>query len=469
MHYAKLRIGLLTVAAVLVVSTLVPQASARPGGGPKNEDAVILFSGEGNNLNVYDADAPFVKQNVIPSHARDPKSLDINAQICFFPDGSRRFIAGEDTGQPNPPPGWGIFKLHGNEVGKLHAEELAKLSPTYSGDDPKVGENFGCGFLSDGRILTTDVGNQAEGPPTGQLIIWFPPFNTGVGGVGQIPYCKIDVEIATATQIFIDEQDRVYVASNRDPTAGVLRYSGPFPTSDTAAGGCGRRDATGAPLATTIHRERFIAASGFAGASGIVRSPNGGFYISTVAFGRINEYDANGNLVRPIMAPGPGEGLGNFKNGTPLGMAIDSRGTLYYADIDLVVSPSGIGPGRDGKVRRIRFVNGQPQPPEIMDRGLAFPDAMGVLELPGLHRPIDTRGLLESRDFAYGADRKFFNSEELYLNKGSVSTLREKWRFHTDAIITATPAVARIDLPHEGLTPRSVRQRVGRPYLRGAL
>ena len=41
-------------------------------------------------------------------------------------------------------------------------------------------------------------------------------------------------------------------------TAGVLRYSGPFPTSDTAAGGCGKRDATDAPLATTVHRERFI-------------------------------------------------------------------------------------------------------------------------------------------------------------------------------------------------------------------
>ncbi len=455
MHHAKFRVLFVAVALAVATNGLAPRvANARPkhdSATPKHENAVILFSGEGNNLNAYDADAPFVKQNVIPSHSRDPHSLDINAQICFFPDGSRRFIAGEDTGQPNPPPGWGIFKLHGNEVGKLRAKEVAKLSPTYSGDDPKVGENFGCGFLSHGRVVTTDVGNQAGGPPTGQLIVWFPPFNTGVGGVGQIHYCKIDVAIATATQIYIDQQERIYVASNRDPTAGVLRYTGPFPTSDTAAGGCGKRDATGAPLATTVHRERFITGSGFGGASGIVRSPSGGFYVSTVLLGRIDEYDANGHLVRPIMVPEPGEGPGTYTKGTPLGMAIDSRGTLYYADIDLAIG-SSIGPGPDGKVRRIRFVNGQPRAPEIMDRGLAFPDAMGVLEGPNLRRPIHSRGLVESRDFAYGPARQFFNAQEKYLNKGSVSTLREKWRFHTDAIITATPAVARVNLPHEGRT-----------------
>jgi outer membrane protein assembly factor BamB len=414
------------------------------------DDAVIVFNGEGNNLNAYDADPPFVKQNVIPSRSSDPNGLDINAQICFFPDGSRRFIAGEDTGQPDPPPGWGIFQLYGNEVGKLRTKELAKLTPTYSGDDPRSGENYGCGFLSDGRIVTSDIGNQASGPPTGQLIVWFPPFNTGVGGVGQVRYCKLDVAIATAGQIFVDDQDRIYVASSRDPTAGVLRYSGPYPTSDIAAGGCGKRDATGAPLATTTRRERFITAGGFSGASGIVPSPSGGFYISTVAFGKIDEYDANGTLVRPIMAPLPNEGLGNFSKGTPLGLAIDSRGTLYYADIDLAISQSGIGPGRDGKVRRIRFVNGVPQAPEIIDRGLAFPDALGVLEGRDLRRPIDWHSNFESRDFAYGPTRTFFNAQEKYLNRGSATTLREKWRFHTDAIITSTPAVARIHVPGRG-------------------
>ena len=44
-------------------------------------------------------------ERVISTVADDPDGLDINAQICFFPDGSGRFIAGEDTGQPTPPAG----------------------------------------------------------------------------------------------------------------------------------------------------------------------------------------------------------------------------------------------------------------------------------------------------------------------------------------------------------------------------
>jgi hypothetical protein len=41
-----------------------------------------------------------------------------------------------------------------------------------------------------------------------------------------------------------------------------------------------------------------------------------------------------------------------------------------------------------------------PQAPEIIDRGLAFPDALGVLEGRDLRRPIDHHGTFESRDFA---------------------------------------------------------------------
>ena len=37
---------------------------------------------------------------------------------------------------------------------------------------------------------------------------------------------------------------------------------------------------------------------------------------------------------------------------------------------------------RTGSVRRIRFVDGAPQPPETMADGLAFPDGIGVY-VPG--------------------------------------------------------------------------------------
>ena len=324
---------------------------------------------------------------MIETIATDPKGLDINAQICFFPQDAgksvRRFIAGEDTHQPDPPQGWGIFKLKGTKVGAFRTEEIAKLTPTYQGSLDNA-ENYGCGFLSDGRVLTTDVGNQAAGNGDGQLIVWFPPFNTGVGGTGQVRYCKIDVALATAGGIAVDDQDHVYVASARPPTAGVWRYDGPFPTSDTAAGGCGQKDGTGAPLADAAPRELFIpAVAPLATPNAVIRRPGGGFYVSSVINGVIAQYDANGTYVRTILSPPAGETVGAtpLSTGTPLGIGVDSTGTIFYADIGIEVSADGIGPGdKVGTVRRIGFKNGKPLPPVTMATGLAFPDGIGIFE-----------------------------------------------------------------------------------------
>jgi hypothetical protein len=375
------KVGKAAVAAVLLVGTLVATcaatgASARPAG--KSPKGVIVFNGEGNNLNAYAAEPPFTKQTVIRNHDDDPQGLDINAQICFFPGGSNRFIAGEDTGQPNPPQGWGIFQLRGGQVGKLSAKQVGKLTPTYqpSSDNP---ENYGCGFLSDGRVVTTDIGDQRPGqPPNGQLIVWFPPFNSR-----NVRYCKVDVGIATAGGIFVDKQDRVHVPSGRSgpPEAGVYRYSGPFPTSDNEPGGCGSTDSTGAPMTTSVNKELFIRlGDGLSSPIAIVRAPKNGFYASSVITGIINEYDANGGFVRSVLQPPASETLGEqtFSTGTPLGLGVGPDGTLYFADIGITITGEGIGPGPEGTVRRIRFVRGQPQPPETMGGGLAFPDGIGV-------------------------------------------------------------------------------------------
>ena len=78
-----------------------------------------------------------------------------------------------------------------------------------------------------------------------------------------------------------------------------------------------------------------------------------------------------------VLAPSPSA------PGTPLGLGVAPDGTLYFADIGLVVSAEGVGPGdRTGSVRRIRFVDGAPQPPETMADGLAFPDGIGVFVPP---------------------------------------------------------------------------------------
>jgi outer membrane protein assembly factor BamB len=234
------------------------------------------------------------------------------------------------------------------------------------------------------RVLTTDVGNQAGGADNGQLIIWFPPFTGGTyPKLRQVAYCKLDVGIGTAQSILVRGTD-VYVASSR---GSVYRYTEPFPTSADAEGGCGRKDATGAPLVDEVRKSVFIKAGehGLATPAGLADAPNGGFYVSSVISGVINEYDSTGGFVRTILQPPAGDKLGEqpYTTGSPLGIATDRDGTLYYADIGVIVSKDGVGPGdHTGTVRRIRFVDGKPQPPETMATRLDFPDGLGVYYPP---------------------------------------------------------------------------------------
>jgi len=349
------------------------------GSGTGSDGGAVVFNGQGNHLDAYsteaDADGDFATQRVITSAANDPEDgLDINAQICFFADDSGRFIAGEDTGQPDPPAGFGIFELEGDAVGEFEATQVGKLTPTYQpGSDP---ENYGCGFLADGRVLTTDIGDQAIGPATGQLIVWFPPFDTT-----EVAYCKLDIELATAQSILVSD-DVVFVAAAR---GGVFRYDGPFPTGPDVAGGCGGTDATGAPMAQTVSKSVWIEAGDneLATPAGLAPAPDGGMYVSSVFTGIINEYGADGAFVRRVLEPPAGEAIGvePYSTGTPLGIGVGPDGTLYYADIGLVAAPGDLpGPGQGtGTVRRIVFDDGMPEPPEIMAEGLAFPDGIGVL------------------------------------------------------------------------------------------
>lgn len=372
--------GTVVIAVTLLLTAAIFSACTESELDGSQPTKTYVFGAEANRLHAYDP-ATGEKTVVIPSRSDDPNGLDINAQICFLPDGSRRFIAGEDTGQnAGIRQGWGIFQLQGDVLADFTATQLGKMSPTYQ---PSVdnAENYGCGFLSDGRLLTTDVGNQASGTGDGQLIIWFPPFDRPAD---QQHYCKLDVGIATAGGIWVDAQDRLYVASARGgdmPGGGrVFRYNPPFPTSDDADGGCGSQDDTGAPLADEVDKETFIPANSTTiTPSAIVQTPRGTFYVTSVFNGVIAEYSEDGVLIGTVLEPDE-EGPPPYATGTPYGLGLASDGTIYYADIGVVLLPSP-GPGRNnGSVRRIRFENGAPLPPEKLDDRLNFPDGIGILE-----------------------------------------------------------------------------------------
>jgi len=344
----------------------------------------LVYSPEGNRLHRYDLDTidnpPLVQDILIPSSDDDPSGRDINGQICERPGVAGGFISGEDTNQPMPPPGWGVFDADGTQVGKLTATYFSAL-----------GDPFGCAFDPSGNLFTSDIGNDALGDLNGQLTMWFAPFDSFPGLPGEFPntndpstnFCKITSDIGTAGSVATDELGRVYVTSARG--FNVRRFSPPFPTAPNAGGGCGQVDALGSPLADSVNEDVFVSDPLHVGTpTGIVRAPNGDWYISSVLAGRIAEYDADGNYVRAILTPLATDTTLPLTYGHPQGLAVDCRGNLYYADLALVDTGGGlggIGPGPNGTVRRITFdIAGNPRVPDTINAGLAYPDALGVMD-----------------------------------------------------------------------------------------
>jgi sugar lactone lactonase YvrE len=356
--------------------------AALAAGAAAAQPQELLYVSEGNRLHRFDVDSiggsgPLLGEVVFENADDDAaEGRDINGMICAIPGGGGLFVAGEDTGQPHPPAGWGVLSPGGRQVGKLTATAF------YEKPDP-----YGCAFDSEGRLFTTETGRQFFGVGNGQLLVWFPPFDRFPGPADAYPetdatstnYCKLAVDLGTATGVAVDAEGRVYVAASSG--LEVVRFSPPFPNGADRAGGCGRRDSLGSPAADRIQRERFLGArplDGLLTYSGLALAPNGNLYVASVATGRIAEFDLDGELVRMLLEPP--EALPPFSTGYPQGLAVDARGTLYYADLDLVLDGFAVDAGADGKVWRIAFdAEGAPQPPELVVRGLAFPDGLGVL------------------------------------------------------------------------------------------
>ncbi|MEL7209448.1 MAG: hypothetical protein AAGK32_14625, partial [Actinomycetota bacterium] len=337
---------------------------------------VLVFSGQANDLVAYrvgravpgHAETPGgalqfqltepERAVVIENAGDDPDGRDVNGQVCFLDE--RTFVAGEDTGQPDPPAGFGLFSLRGDTVADLSAEQIGKLTPPFAAAASQP-EPYGCAVLDDGRLVTTDVGNQSAGPGTGQLVVWFDPLDGE-----DAAFCVVDDAIATAQQVAVDGTD-VLVASARPPTIGVWRYTD-LPEGPTPEEGC--------PAEPAPTRELFIEAGpdGLAVTNGVTAAPGGdGWYVSSVISGVINQYDPSGSFVRQVLAPPAGEELGPepYSTGTPLGLAFGPDGRLYYADIGIVFD-GDFGPGdRTGAIRRIDLTGDEPAAPETVEAGLA--------------------------------------------------------------------------------------------------
>jgi len=361
--------------------------------GPADQ---VLFSPQDNQLDTYN-----LGKEQADLHIPSTRGT-VNGQVCLLPGGGGNFVLGDDTGQPDVRPGWGIYSPDGTFLKKL-------TLPTRE-NETKVPDPLGCVVDTEGRLFTTAIGT--PGGTDGQLSVFFPPSYDEA--------CILDTTIATPGSIAVDDDGNVYVPQ----LGGVLRYAPPFPVS---AAEC---ETVKGARTTFINDAAHLVAP-----LGIARAANGNWYVSVV-FGRatVTEYDVEGTYVRDLFAPGTG--------GTPGGLAVDSEGTVYYADLAIVAGPPP-GPARGkGTVRKVTFAaDGKPQRPEIVARGLTFPDSVGILP-----------ERLEWLTYGGSLRNTFFNPHEHDINPATVGRLVPKWRYLTGAIITASAAVAEIDLPGEGKT-----------------
>jgi hypothetical protein len=361
----------------------------------------FIFSGENDFLNVYDA-ATGAKRNIDKAYDADHKhGIDINGQICFVPDsapwkkrGQIWFIAGEDTLQNTKRgvirQGWGIFRLTGRTLATFAIHEVGKLIPdsyVTQSDNP---ENYGCGVLPDGRVITTDVGDELPtAPATGQLIEFFPKarhmtghLRSGRFDFKRVPSCKIDVGIGTAGGALV-EGSSVLVASNRPNLArlelgGIYRYDTKrWPSGPSKAKGCGRKDATGSRLANAdrVGKKLFIPQGPLSlTPSHIISNGHGGYFVSSVYSGSVAEYSHNGLFRRNVLTTT--SQLGGI---TPYGIGLTPDGSLWIADIGIV----GTGPAKDaGSIVKLPFsASGNPGGAVTIDDNLQFPDGIGVLTI----------------------------------------------------------------------------------------
>ena len=212
------------------------------GGGPAGE---ILFSPQNNELDEYDLASGAVTTAVPNTHA------NINGQICLLPGGAGSYVGGEDTGQPVVRPGWAIFSADGTFQQKITLPAFANETVN---PDP-----IGCVVDADGRLFGTAIGSQ--GGSDGHLVVFFPP--------DYATSCTLDSALKTPGMMTSDDAGNVYVAGGRPagPCAALSR--GPFPANagecETVVadqdvvhrvhgrGGDARRDAR-APTATSSSR-----------------------------------------------------------------------------------------------------------------------------------------------------------------------------------------------------------------------
>src|SRR3954454_6871803 len=86
----------------------------------------VVFLATGGNIAAYLSISPYTRQRVVAA-GTGPVGTVPHGQVCFAPDGSRRFVIAE-TRTPDgaaPTAGWGLYQLTGDDVGSFAVRRVS--------------------------------------------------------------------------------------------------------------------------------------------------------------------------------------------------------------------------------------------------------------------------------------------------------------------------------------------------------
>lgn len=275
------------------------------------DPATLAFEGEGETATIT-----VERQTLI--EADDGHGLLPLGEACADPARPNHVVVG--TGGDTP--GWAYLQILGDAVGALTVDVVATMPA--SGIDPSP---YGCVFLPDGRLVTSVAGDRdpASGTPSGELILWWPPFEGG-----EVASCRLLSQIGQAGGIGLEADGGLLVTAakpdRRGNPGGVFRVTGDLPATEDDC-----EAAEGMPTASGIGLSLFLTDPESSTPWDLSPTAAGGWFVSNPYTGTITEYDAGGMIVRRAVGNGSSLPGGFIEQFTPYGHALAPNGDLWIA------------------------------------------------------------------------------------------------------------------------------------------
>jgi hypothetical protein len=300
-----------------------------------------------------------------------------NRLKAFFAGGEVRYLMGEASDQADlrngTAQGWGIFAPTGGAIGPWTMVDKI-VAPYRLRDNDHLPDNTGCAVSEDGsKLFLVDLGIGAfDVPGVGSIFLYY---RDDAGNFSSSsPVCVLADDLTTAGYIAVHPDGSVLAPeSGRSSGGAVSRFEPPFPAKGDTEACATYRSAHGRD-----NRENFLAGIPpfpFDPASFVpisIARRNGKWLVGNVVPGQVNEYDDEGDFLRPIVL-GQGPGVA--------GIAVDVAGNLYLANLGLFPCETILCPlDGAGTLWKVSFdpVTDTPLPATLLMAGLNFPEGMGA-------------------------------------------------------------------------------------------